>query len=174
MREEKKYLVSEVESYLKGAAYVLLVDFTGLGVGPMTELRRRLREAKAGLHVVKNTALRLAAQQQGLPELNGSLAGPTAVVTGAGDIGTAAKVLRNFAAEFDGPKFKLGVLGGKVLSAEEVRAIADLPSREILCAQLLGLIQMPATLLARTLNEPAGMLARVVNAKAQKKEEAKE
>ena len=172
MREGKKYLVIEVEKHLNGAAFVVLTDYTGLDVGRMNELRRRLMSVRAGLHVVKNTILELAAKKCGLPALNGSLKGPTAIVTGAGDIGAAAKILKNFAAEFERPKIKLGVFGGKVLEAAVLQALADLPPREILFGQLLGLIQTPATQVVRVLNEPASMLARVVQAKSEKQEPA--
>ena len=172
MRPEKKYLVVEALKYLQGTKYIVLTDYTGLDVGQMNELRRRLASVEAGLHVVKNTVLQLAIKESGLPGLNGELKGPTAIVTGPGDIGAAAKVLKNFAAEFEKPKLKLGLFDGKELIAAELQTLADLPPREILLAQLLGLIQMPATLLVRVLNEPASMLARVVQAKSEKQEPA--
>ena len=170
MRPEKKYLVVEAQKYLQGTKYIVLTDYTGLDVGQMNELRRRLASVQAGLHVVKNTVLQLAIKESGLPDLNGDLEGPTAIVTGPGDIGAAAKILKNFAAEFEKPKFKQGIFDGKLVSAVDLQTLADLPPREILLAQLLGLIQTPATQLVRVLNESASMLVRVVQAGSEKQE----
>ncbi len=172
MRPEKKYLIAEVHGHLKGGQFLVLTDYTGMKVGHMNELRKRLAAVGAKMHVVKNSVFRIAAKEAGLPEFDGGLLGPTAAITGS-DIGAASKVLKNFTAEFERPKVKVAAFDGKLLTSAEVKMIADLPSREALLAQLLGLIQMPATQLARLMNEPASMIARVVNASAQKSEVAK-
>ncbi len=90
------------------------------------------------------------------------------VVTGAQDVCAAAKVVKNFSDEFKKPEIKGGVLDGALLDAAGIKALADLPSREVLLAQLLGVLQAPASKLVRTLNEPAASLARVLQAKADK------
>jgi len=122
--------------------------------------------------VVKNTIFRIAAKETGVAELNGSLSGQTAVVTGAKDVSAAAKVLKNFAAEFDKLKIKFGFLNNSRLEEAEVLALADLPSIDVLRSKLLGLLNAPATKLAVLLNTPATMLAQVIKAKAEQAEKA--
>jgi len=110
--------------------------------------------------------LRLAIKELELPELNGALTGQTAMVTGPSDVCAAAKALKTFQAEFTKPELRAGILDNAVLSADQVKALAELPSREVLQAQLLGLLLSPATKLVRTLNEPGASLARLLQAKA--------
>ena len=170
MRPEKKFIVEELQKQVSASPYVLLTDYTGLTVKQFSELRKRLRGAKAELHVVKNTMLRHAAKAAGLGDFNGSLTGMTAIVVGAdkADIGAAAKVLKTFHKEFEKPKFKQGVLGQQRLSAADIGAIADLPSLDALRGQLLGLLQTPAQRIAVILGAPASQIARVIKAHADK------
>jgi large subunit ribosomal protein L10 len=146
---------------------MFVVDYTGLTVDKFTELRKRLRNAGAEVHVYKNRLVKKAAERASLPgEIGEALKGQTAVVTGAQDVCAAAKVMKTFSDEFQKPQMKAGVLDGKYLSADGIQVLADLPAREVLLAQLLGVLQAPASKLARLLNEPAASLARVLNAKA--------
>jgi large subunit ribosomal protein L10 len=168
MRPEKSIIVADVQARLEKSPFVILTEYAGMKVEHFEELRTRLAGAGAECHVVKNTFIKRAASNLGLPELNGALAGQTAVVTGESDICAAAKILKTFASEFEKPVIKAGVLDNAVLSAEQVRALADLPSREVLQAQLLGLLLAPATRLVRVLNEPGASLARLLKAKAEK------
>ena len=115
--------------------------------------------------VIKNTFLRRSIKEAGLPELDAHLSGQTAYVTGDKDICAAAKILKTFSAEFDKPKIRAGILDNAVLDTPQVIALADLPSKDVLQAQLLGMLLQPATKLVRTLNEPAASLARVLQAK---------
>jgi len=101
-----------------------------------------------------------------MPELTDSLAGQTAMVTGETDICAAAKVIKSFAAEFKLPTVRAGVLDNAPLNATQVNELADLPSKDVLRAKLLGLLQTPASQFVRVLNEPASSLARVLKAKA--------
>jgi large subunit ribosomal protein L10 len=112
----------------------------------------------------------VAAKEAGIGELNGSLAGQLAVVTGKKDISAAAKVLKNFAAEFDKLKLKFGYLNNQRLEVASIVALADLPSIDVLRGKLLGLLNAPATKLVTLLNTPATMLAQVIKAKAEKAE----
>ncbi len=130
-------------------------------MGPITELRKRLGKAGAEIHVVKNSIFRLAAKEAGVAELNGSLAGQVAVVTGQKDISAAAKVVKNFNAEFEKLKIRFGYLNNNRLEASDLIALADLPSIEVLRGKLLGVLQAPATKLVVLLNTPASQLARV-------------
>lgn len=167
MRHEKTYIVSELQERLDQSPFLLLIDYIGLTVEQFGELRARLSVAGARCTVVKNTFIKQAARESGLPDLGENLTGQTAIVTGESDVCAAAKVLKNFASEFDKPAVKVGVLRGGLLTPEDVKSLADLPSREILLAQLLGVLQAPATKLARVLNEPATAFARLLKAKAE-------
>jgi large subunit ribosomal protein L10 len=167
MRPEKSTIVAELQGRLNAVPFMFVADYTGLKVKQFTELRDRLANVGARCHVVKNTFLRLAAKEAGLPEL-GELQGQTAIIVGDQDVAAAAKVVKTFASEFQKPSLKVGVIDRAVVSTAQLQQIADLPGREVLLAQFLGLLQQPATMLVRILNEPASALARVIKAKADK------
>jgi large subunit ribosomal protein L10 len=166
MRPEKTTIVSEIRGKLEASPYLLIVDFSGMKVPHFESLRTRLSEAGAQMSVVRNTFLRIAAQDLQMPELSDSLAGQTAMVTGENDICAAAKVIKSFAAEFKLPTVRAGVLDNAALSAIQVNELAELPSKDVLRAKLLGLLQTPASQFVRILNEPGASLARVLKAKA--------
>ena len=169
MKEEKTLLIEHILKKVNASPFMFVVDYTGLTVDKFAELRKRLRGAGAEIHVFKNSLVKKAGEKASLPaQLNDSLTGQSAVVTGEKDVCAAAKVMKTFADEFERPKVKAGVLDGNYLDAKGIKALADLPAREVLLAQLLGVLQAPATKLARVLNEPAASLARVVQAKADK------
>jgi large subunit ribosomal protein L10 len=170
MRAEKKLLTSEYVARLNGSPFFIVCGYQGLKVAHLSELRKRLRQTGAEIHVVKNTVFSVAAKEAGIGDLNGSLAGQIAVVTGQKDISAAAKTLKNFAAEFDKLKLKFGYMGGQRLDDKSIIALADLPSLDVLRAKLLGLFNAPATKLATLINTPATMLAQVIKAKAEKAE----
>lgn len=164
MRPEKASIVEDIASRLNASPFVFVADYTGLKVAQFAELRTRLYGVGAQCYVVKNTFLRRAVADAGLPEITG-LGGQTAIVTGHKDVAAAAKILKNFTAEFKKPTVKTGIVDKLVISAEQIQQIADLPSREVLLSTLLGLLNQPATMLVRVLNEPASSLARVLKAK---------
>jgi len=166
MRPEKTLIVSDLREKLNSSPYLLVVDYTGMSVDHFSELRKRLAESGAECHVVKNTMLRIAIKELDLPELNGALKGQNAMITGPSDICAAAKVIKSFAAEFTKPAVRGGILDNALLSVEQIVALADLPSREVLQSTLLGLLNAPASRLVRVLNEPAASLARLLQAKA--------
>ncbi len=166
MRPEKTLIVSDIREKLHSSPYLLVVDYSGMKVPHFEELRTRLAGTGARLSVVRNTFLRIAAKELAMPELDGALAGQTAIVTGEVDICAAAKVLKTFATEFQKPVVRAGVLDNAALSAAQVSELASLPSKEVLQAKLLGLLQTPASQLVRLLNEPGASLARVLKAKA--------
>ena len=168
MRAEKQNISAEYINRLNSSPFFIVVDYQGLKVGPITELRKRLGKAGAELHVVKNSIFRIAAKEAGVADLAGSLSGQLAVVTGRQDVSNAAKVLKTFAAEFEKPKFKFGFLNNQRLEGKDLLVLADLPPIEILRSKLLGILNTPATSLVRVLNTPASMLARVLQAKVDK------
>jgi len=167
MRPEKVTIVEDLQAKLSNSPFLFVADYTGLRVDQFSELRNRLAGAGAECKVVKNTFLRRAAKEAGLPELN-DLKGQTAIIVGDRDVAAAAKIVKTFASEFQKPVMKGGVIDNAVVSSEQINAIAELPSREILLAQLLGVLNSPASKFVRLLNEPASSLARLLKAKAEK------
>lgn len=168
MRPEKQNLTQEYLARLNASPFFIVVDYRGLKVSHLTELRKRLRKAGAEIHIVKNSLFRLAAKESGVPDMNGNLAGQLAVVTGQRDISTAAKVVKTFGTEFDRLKVQFGYLNNERLEQPVVMALADLPSIEVLRGKLLGLLSAPATKLAVLLQTPASQLARVLQARQDK------
>lgn len=168
MRPEKKILTEEYLARLNASPFFIVVDYRGLKVSHITELRKRLGQAGAEVHVVKNSVFRIAAKEAGVSDLNGSLAGQIAVVTGQRDISAAAKVVKKFGTELDRLKVHFGYLNNQRLEQSDILTLADLPSMEVLRGMLLGLISEPATKLVRLLNTPASQMARVLKAKAEK------
>ncbi|MEP6937536.1 MAG: 50S ribosomal protein L10, partial [Chthoniobacterales bacterium] len=136
------------------------------------ELRSRLAPAGAEVRVVKNSFLKRAMTESGMPDVGGQLTGQTAIVMGQKDVAPVAKILKSFAAEFKIAALKIGVVDKAVLSTSDIESLAELPPREILLSQLLGLLLAPATRLVRVLNEPATAFARLLSAKADKGEQA--
>lgn len=142
-RPEKVTVVEEVTAKLNGSAAVLVTEYRGMTVGQLSALRRQLRPAGADYHVYKNTLARFGAVNAGLPELADLLVGPTGIVFVSGDAAAAAKALRDAAKTNPLLVLKGGAIGGRTISAKDVEALADLPSREVLLAQLAGAFQAP-------------------------------
>jgi large subunit ribosomal protein L10 len=168
MRPEKASVVSELSEALKRSPFVLVTDYRGMKVSNFSELRTRLAPTGAEVHVVKNSFLKLAMADSGFPEVVEPFAGQTAVVTGEADVAPVAKIFKSFATEFKLAALKIGFVDRAVLSTTELETLAELPAREVLQSQLLGLLLSPATRLVRLFNEPASALARLLNAKAEK------
>jgi len=168
MRPEKASIVSELAEKMKKSAFVLVADYQRMNVGHFGELRNRLVPVGAEMHVVKNSFLKRAMADSGFPDVGEKLTGQTAVVTGEKDVAPVAKILKAFAAEFKTTALKIGLIDRAIISTAEVEQLADLPSRDVLLGQLLGLLLAPATRLVRVLNEPASALARLLNARASK------
>jgi len=165
MNPDKKYIIDELFERVNSSPFVLVVDYTGMTVPEFDELRTRLLDNGSECHVAKNTYMRKALSNAELPDISEHLLGQTAFVTGDSDVCGAAKTIKNFVKEFKKPEVKTGILDGDILEVAQITALADLPSREVLLATLLGTINAPASQLVRTLNEPAASLARVIKAK---------
>ena len=168
MRPEKANIVSELSESLRRSPFVLVTDYRGMKVADFSELRSRLAPAGAEVHVVKNNFLELAMADSGFPQVGEQFAGQTAVVTGEADVAPVAKIFKTFATEFKLAALRVGFVDRAVLSTAELETLAELPAREILRTQLLGLLLAPATRLVRLFNEPAASLARLLNAKGEK------
>ena len=165
MRTEKKYLVEEAGAHLEKSDYVFLTNFERITVDETSELRSSLAEKGAEFHVVKNSVLDVAAKERDLPDLREWLAGPTAIVVGGNDPSGVAKALRKFCKDKDKNEVKVGVLGDKTLTEEDVKVLSDLPSIEALKAQLLGLLNQPATQMVSVLNAVPTSVVNVLQAK---------
>jgi len=172
MRPEKQFLTKEYTARLNTSPYFIVVDYKGLKVSHLTELRKRLAKAQAEFHVVKNSIFRIAAKEAGVTDLNGSMTGQVAVVTGKRDVSAAAKVVKTFGKEVDKLKVHFGYLNNQRLAQAEILTLADLPSIEVLRAKFLGLLNAPTTKLVTLLQTPASQLARVLKAQADKLEKA--
>lgn len=170
MRAEKQILTKEYLTRLNASPFFIVVNYRGLKVGHMTELRKRLNKAGAEVHVVKNSIFRIAAKEAGVGDLNGTMAGQLAVVTGQKDISAAAKIVKTFGSEFDKLKIQFGYLNNQRLAEADLLTLADLPSIEVLRSKLLGVLNAPAQKLVTLINTPAQQLARVIKAKAEKGE----
>lgn len=152
MRAEKQYLISEVDVHLKKSDYVILANFSKVTVADTAELRKRLAAEKAEFHVVKNSSLRVAAKALGLPEFESALIGPTAVIVGGKNSAGVAKILKKFFDEKQKLEIKVGVMDRKIVSAEDLRIIAELPSFDALRAQFLSLLTSNAAAFVRVLD----------------------
>jgi large subunit ribosomal protein L10 len=168
MRPEKASIVSDLSERLNRSPFILVTDYQRMNVNHFADLRNRLAASGAEMHVVKNSFLKRAMTDSGLPDVAGNLTGQTAVVTGDKDVAPVAKVLKAFAAEFKIATLKVGVVDKSVLSLQDLDVLAELPPREILLGQLLGLLLLPATKLVRLLNEPGSALARLLKARESK------
>ena len=151
-RDQKSAVVEEMAGQISAAEAIFAVDYRGISVTQAADLRAKLSEADARFRVVKNSLSERAADQAGMETLKPMLVGPTALTFVNGDAALAAKALNDAARQFNLLEFKGGVMNGAALSAEDVRSIARLPSREVLYAQLVGTVAAPITGLARTLN----------------------
>ena len=154
MNPDKKIIIDSLLDRVNASPYLIVIDYTGLTVQQFTELRNRLDSSGASCTVAKNSYMRKALAEAGLPDIGNDLVGQTAFVMGECEVFAAAKAIKNFEKEFKKPEMKIGLLGNAVLDGEKLKAIADIPSRESVLSQLLG-----------TILEPASRIARVVQAK---------
>ncbi len=169
-RTEKAVVIDTMTSKLANARGVYLTDFTGMNVATMSELRRRMRRNHIHYEVVKNTLAKRAITGSGFEALSSQLEGPTAIAITETDELAPARILGEFVKEFNFPKVKLAIVEGRVFREEEVKALASLPSREILMAQLLGTLQGPMRNLVGVLSAPMRNLASALDQIRQQKE----
>ncbi len=138
----KQQVVSDVTAKLKGSKCTIIADYRGLNVAKVTELRKTLREAGVDFQVVKNTLARRATADAELSGLNEHLTGPTAIAFSS-DLIAPAKILTQFAKKNEALKVKVGVLEGQILNVDQIKNLADLPSRDGLLSMLLSVLQAP-------------------------------
>lgn len=167
---QKKELVSELHRKFGEKKILILVDYKGLNVPRMTDLRARLRTAGIEFSVVKNTLLSRAAEGTDVELIRDFLAGPNAIAMSYDDPVKVAKELNEFAKENDKLEIRTGVLSGKVLKFEEIKALAELPSREVLLSTVLSAMNAVPTSLVRALNNVPERLLYALQAVKDKKE----
>ncbi|KZD41856.1 50S ribosomal protein L10 [Bacillus cereus] len=141
--ETKQQVVTEIADKLRASKSTIVVDYRGLTVSEATELRKQLREAGVEFKVYKNSLTRRAAESAEMAELNEFLTGPNAIAFSNEDVVAPAKVLNDFAKDHEALEIKAGVIEGKLVTLDEVKAIATLPSREGLLSMLLSVLQAP-------------------------------
>lgn len=173
MRSEKLQISKDIQALLGDSGSSFLVTYKGMKVAEFSALRKELMAAGSQCHVVPNRILRRAATDLGLDAYAGQkLAGDTALVTGGKDPARVAKLLKEFTKAHPAMKFKAGALDRKALSKEEITALAELPAREVLLAQVLGVLQAPSRNLVSVLNQKVASIVYVLKAVADKKEKA--
>ena len=171
IRPEKAGKVAELKDLLTSSKGVVLVDYCGLTVAEDTELRSKMREAGVKYMVAKNTFIRIAAQEAGIEGLDAYLEHNTAVAFSAEDPVAPAKILNDFSKDHKALAIKAGVLDGKVIGLDEVKAVAELPSREELLAKLVGSMQAPISGLVNVLQGTIRNFVYTLEAVRQKKEQ---
>ena len=168
MRPEKNAIIDEVRSKLEESGFLLLTDYKGLNVGVIGALRKALHDEQSEVHVVKNTFLGKAAEAMGWNGLDPALQGPTAMVTGSGDVAQVAKLVSKFAKD-NGKELKGGCLEGDILTAADVNALAELPSLKVMQGIVVGTIAAPMTQLVGVFNQKVSSLLYVLKAVEEKK-----
>ena len=168
---EKQAIVAELTEKLQNAAAGVLVDYKGITVAEDTALRAEMRKNGVDYAVVKNTLTRFAVKNAGLEELSSVLEGTTSLAVSATDPAAPAKVVCDFAKKMNGAKFtvKAGFVDGKVIGVDEIKALAELPSKEVLLSMLLSAMQGPVRGLAVSLDATISGLARALQAVADQK-----
>ena len=160
-KTERQETVQSLTEQFKASPNIYVTDFSGLNVLRMTEFRRRLRAAGVSYIVVKNTLAQRALSANAITVLDDHLAGPTGLVLAGKDPVGAAKVLTDFAREFEKPAIKIGLVDGRPVTSDQVKRLASLPPRQVLLSQLAGTIQAPMAQFAGVLT---GVLYQMVGA----------
>jgi large subunit ribosomal protein L10 len=171
---EKAKTIDELAEKLRDSRGAVLLDYRGLDVAAISALRRQLRAQEVEFHVAKNTLLRIAADRAEIDVAPDLLTGPTAIAFGWRDEVTPAKLLTDFARRNRVVQVKGGIIAGRSMDATQIGRVAELPSREVLLAQLIGVIQAPLARALAVLQAPAREIAGLADALRNKKENGPE
>ena len=171
-RDEKRQIIQALRQTFQQNQTVLLLTFSEINVPDLTALRRQIREEGSGYRVVKNTLAIRAAEETPVSQLNDDFQGPTAVAFSDSDPTALAKLLKEFADDHPGMKFKSGVVAGQAVPADQVVELAQMPSREELLAKVAFLFNAPLTRLASTLQSPLAKFGILLKQVVEQKEEA--
>lgn len=168
-KEQKAKIISEVKERFEKAKAVVMTDYKGLNVEEITELRAKLHETSCEYKVIKNTLTQLAISEMKLKGLEEFLTGPTAIAFEYGDPVASTKVISNFQKEHEKFKIKVGVLGKKILTRQDVKSLASLPDRETILSMLFARMQSPITGIVNVLQAPLRNLVNVLDAISKQK-----
>jgi len=166
-RAEKREAVAQLTDKFGRAPIAVVTEYRGLNVAQLSDLRRKLRAVDGEYLVSKNTLATIAVKESSAAGITEMLSGPVAIAFGFGDAVSVAKVLRDFAKEHDKLEIKGAVLEGEQLGSKQVEQLATMPSRDELRAQLLALMNTPATNLVRLLQAPAQQMVQVLHERSQ-------
>jgi large subunit ribosomal protein L10 len=169
-RDQKAAAIAEIAAHIDESHAVFAVDYRGISVPQVAELRSQLREADASFKVVKNSLTERAADQVGAETLKALLEGPTALTFVRGDIATAAKAIADYGRATQLLPFKGGLMDGAAIDPDQIRSLSRLPSREVLYGQLVGVVASPVSGLVRSLSALIGGLASALGQVREKKE----
>jgi large subunit ribosomal protein L10 len=169
-RDQKAVAIEQIAAHIDEAHAIFAVDYRGISVPQVAELRAKLRDADATFTVVKNSLTERAADQAGAQTLKDYLAGPTALTFVRGDVATAAKAIADYARATQLLPFKGGTMDGETLDVEQLRSLSRLPSRDVLYGQLVGVVASPVGGLVRSLSALVGGLATALGQVREKKE----
>lgn len=170
--EQKKAVVSEVSEIAVGAHSAIAAEYIGLSVGQLTELRSKARESGVYMRVVKNSLAKKAVEGTDFACMSDALVGPLILAFSQEDPGAAARVVADFAKDNDRLVVKIVSIGGKLLAPEEIKRLAEMPTKDQAISMLMSVIQGPITKLVRTLAEPHGKLVRTIAAVREQKQSA--
>jgi large subunit ribosomal protein L10 len=171
-RREKEALVADLREKCKEAKAAILTDFTGLNVEQITQLRRTLKKSAVEYKIVKNTLLRRASHDTDIELLTEHFVGPNAIALAYEDPVAPAKILLEFSKGQPALEIKAGIVAGTVMTSQDVKALASLPSKEVLLARFLSLLKIVPTRLVQTLNNPLRRLVAVLDGAQRAKEKA--
>lgn len=166
---EKEQTVSEISDLIARSKSIYLTDFQGMNVDLATKMRRRLRDANVEYRVAKNTLTKRALKAHGVEALDKYLEGPTGIAFGSDEVG-AAKILADFSKEFEKPALKAAYVSGQFYGPDGIKALAQLPSREVLLGQLIGGLRSPMQGMVGVLQGPMRQLLGVLDAIGKKKQ----
>jgi large subunit ribosomal protein L10 len=169
-RDQKAVAIAEIAAHIDESHAIFAVDYRGISVPQVAELRAKLRDADATFTVVKNSLTERAADQAGAATLKEYLAGPTALTFVRGDVATAAKAIADYGRATQLLPFKGGLMDGTTLDVDQIRSLSRLPSREVLYGQLVGVVASPVTGVVRTLSALIGGLASALGQVREKKQ----
>jgi large subunit ribosomal protein L10 len=165
-RKEKEQTISELQKQIEHYKGAVLANFRGLKVEQMNQIRQRLREEKITFHVVKNTLMKLASKGTDLEKIDRYFDGPTALAVSYGNPISLIKIILDFVKTQPALEIKIGLVEGEVVVPGEMKSLASLPSREVLFAQILGGIQMPAAQVCGTIHGLFQQVLGVLEARA--------
>ncbi len=166
-KSEKEVTIKELNEKFGRAKAAIAVEFRKVDVATVTNLRKKFRDGGVEYKVIKNTLARLAAKGTSLEQVSDDFTGPVALCISYGDVIAPAKILSDFIKDLETIKVRSGVVEGKKISADEVKALAKLPGLNELRAKVLGMLTQPATKVARTISAPGSQLARVIAARGE-------